>query len=160
MNLEDYDKLPDTLPILVEDNMFIYPFMIVPIFISDKLNIKAIDYAMENNKLITVVLSKKTENKTSKEFYNVGVAGTIMRKVQLPDNRIKILFQGLEKVTIKEITNENPLSGVIDVLKENEYDKQKIETIMNILKEDIDTLSKLNLTLFYEITEQYYRPSL
>jgi len=144
MNLEDYDKLPDTLPILVEDNMFIYPFMIVPIFISDKLNIKAIDYAMENNKLITVVLSKKTENKTSKEFYNIGVAGTIMRKVQLPDNRIKILFQGLEKVTIKEITNENPLSGVIDVLKENEYDKQKIETIMNILKEDIDTLSKLN----------------
>ncbi|MEA3315121.1 MAG: endopeptidase La [Campylobacterota bacterium] len=144
MSLEDYDKLPDTLPILVEDNMFLYPFMIVPIFVSDELNIKAIDNAMENNKLITVVLSKKTEDKTSREFYNVGVVGSIMRKVELPDNKIKILFQGLEKVIIKEITTQNPLTGLINILEQDEYDEVKVKAIMDILKENIEILSKLN----------------
>lgn len=144
MNLEDYDKLPDRLPILIEDNMFLYPFMIVPIFIKDELNIKAIDNAMENNKLITVVLSKKTKNETSKEFYNVGVVGTIMRKVQLPDNRIKILFQGLEKVHIEEILSQEPLTGLITVLEQEEYDKVKVTAIMDILKKNIETLAKLN----------------
>lgn len=144
MNLEDYDKLPDTLPILIEENMFLYPFMIVPIFVSDELNIKAINNAMENNKLITVVRSKKTEDKTSREFYNVGVIGTIMRKVELPDNKIKILFQGLEKVTIKEITSQEPLTGLIDILKQEEYDEVKVKTIIDILKDNIEMLSKVN----------------
>ena len=144
MQLKDYDSFPDRLPILVEKSIFLYPFMIAPIFISDEQNIHAIEYAIDNNKLITVAVSKITKDKNSNEFYNVAVVGNIMRKITLPDGRIKILFQGLEKVEIKEIVNGSPLLGIVDVLKTNPYKKEEIVAILDVLKSSVDKLSKLN----------------
>ncbi|MEA2049513.1 MAG: endopeptidase La [Campylobacterota bacterium] len=144
MKLEDYDNFPDRLPILVEESMFLYPFMIAPIFINDEQNINAVEYAMTNNKLITVAVSSQTEDQTSNEFYNVAVVGNIMRKITLPDGRIKVLFQGLEKVEIKEIVNGSPLMGIVDILEHIPYDQDKIKAIIEILKTHINNLSKLN----------------
>ena len=144
MQLKDYDSFPDRLPILVEDSIFLYPFMIAPIFISDEQNINAVEYAINNNKLITVAVSKETIDKTSNEFYNVAVVGNIMRKITLPDGRIKVLFQGLEKVDIKEIVNGSPLMGIVDILPTLPYDENKIKAILDVLKINIDKLSKLN----------------
>ena len=144
MNLNDYDSLPDRLPILVEESMFLYPFMIAPIFIGDEQNINAVEYAIDNNKLITIAVSKQTKNDTSNEFYNVAVVGTIMRKITLPDGRIKVLFQGLEKVEIKEIVNGSPLMGIVDILSIKKYNKEEVSAIIDILKNNINTLSKLN----------------
>ncbi len=144
MQLKDYDGFPDRLPILIEGNMFLYPFMIAPIFIDDEQNIHAVEYAMTNNKLITVAVSKKATEEDTNEFYNVAVVGNIMRKITLPDGRVKVLFQGLEKVQIKEVVNGSPLMGIVDLLKNEEYDETKIHAVIDILRSNIDKLSKLN----------------
>ena len=144
MKLADYDSFPDRLPILVENSIFLYPFMIAPIFIGDEQNINAVEYAIDNNKLITIAVSKNTKEKKTNEFYNVAVVGNIMRKITLPDGRIKILFQGLEKVEIKEIVNGSPLMGIVDILQNEEYDETKTPAILEILKSTINKLSKLN----------------
>lgn len=144
MKLADYDSFPDRLPILIEDSIFLYPFMIAPIFISDEQNINAVEYAINNNKLITIAVSKNTKDKKTNEFYNVAVVGNIMRKITLPDGRVKVLFQGLEKVEIKEIVNGSPLMGIVDILKNDEYDDTKTPAILEILKANINKLSKLN----------------
>jgi ATP-dependent Lon protease len=144
MKLTDYDSFPDRLPILVEDSIFLYPFMIAPIFISDEQNINAVEYAIEHNKLITVAVSKNTKDKKSNEFYNVAVVGNIMRKITLPDGRVKVLFQGLEKVEIQEIVNGSPLMGIVDILQNDAYDLTKTPAILDILKANINKLSNLN----------------
>lgn len=144
MKLTDYDNFPDTLPILIEKSIFLYPFMVAPIFISDEQNISAVEYALNNNKLIVVALSKNTNDKKSNEFYNIAVVGNIMRKITLPDGRVKVLFQGLEKVKIKEIIKGLPLRGIADILKNEEYDQTKTPAILDILKTNIDKLSKSN----------------
>jgi len=144
MKLTDYDSFPDRLPILVEESIFLYPFMIAPIFISDEQNINAVEYAINNNKLITVAVSKNTQDKKSNEFFNVAVVGNIMRKITLPDGRIKVLFQGLEKVEIKEIVNGSPLMGIVDILQNEKHDDSKTPAILDILKANITKLSKLN----------------
>ncbi len=144
MKLADYDSFPDRLPILVENSIFLYPFMIAPIFIGDEQNINAVEYAIDNNKLITIAVSKNTKEKKTNEFYNVAVVGNIMRKITLPDGRINILFQGLEKVEIKEIVNGSPLMGIVDILQNEEYDETKTPAILEILKSTINKFSKLN----------------
>jgi len=144
MKLTDYDSFPDRLPILVENSIFLYPFMIAPIFIGDEQNINAVEYAINNNKLITVAVSKNTVDKKTNEFYNVAVVGNIMRKITLPDGRVKVLFQGLEKVEIKEIVNGSPLMGIVDILQNDKYDESKTPAILDILKTNINKLSKLN----------------
>lgn len=47
MQLERYGEFPKTLPVIVEEDMFLYPFMIAPLFVSDEENLKAIEVAME-----------------------------------------------------------------------------------------------------------------
>ncbi len=141
MKLTDYDNFPDKLPILVEESIFLYPFMIAPIFISDEQNINAVEHAIQNNKLITVTVSK---NGSNSEFYNVAVVGNIMRKITLPDGRVKVLFQGLEKVKIQEVVSGSPLIGLVDIIKNEPYDETEIKAILDILKTNINRLSKLN----------------
>ncbi len=141
MKLADYDSFPDRLPILIEQSMFLYPFMIAPIFIDDEQNINAVEYAINNNKLITVAVSKE---KTANEFYNVAVVGNIMRKITLPDGRVKVLFQGLEKVEIKEVVSGSPLIAIVDVLPNLPYDEKEIKALLEVLKSNVNRLSKLN----------------
>lgn len=62
MQLERYGEFPKNLPVIVEEDMFLYPFMIAPLFISDEENLKAIDLAMESqDKLIFITASKSSE---------------------------------------------------------------------------------------------------
>jgi ATP-dependent Lon protease len=145
MQLKDYDKFPDELPVVIEKDIFLYPFMIAPLFVSDEQNIKAINYAINNNKLLVVVVSTPSSNEKDKRtFYNVGVAGNIMRKVTLPDGRIKVLFQGLVKIHIQDIINKSPLIALVDILQTQPYNQKEVEVTLDILHKNIKVLSKLN----------------
>lgn len=144
MELINYDSFPSRVPILVEQSMFLYPFMIAPIFISDEQNKHSVEYAIEHNKLITIAVAKHTKDETTTNFYNVGVVGNIMRKISLPDGRVKILFQGLHKVNILEVVNGSPLMGVVDLLNNEEYNQDEINAVLDILRTNVNKLSKLN----------------
>src|SRR6218665_3460164 len=118
MELENYDEFPQTIPLIIEDDIFLYPFMIAPLFLSNEENIKAVEYAIEHNKLVIVTVSKhgKEGKREADSFYDVGVVGNIMRKVSLPDGKIKVLFQGLVKGHISEFTKEDSLFAKVDIL--------------------------------------------
>ncbi|RAX57918.1 endopeptidase La [Helicobacter monodelphidis] len=137
---------PTELPILIEDNIFLYPFMIVPIFVHDEANIKAIHYAMENGEKIFITTSKSgsEESRSMGSFYHAGVIGNIMRKVSLPDGRVKLLFQGLARGRILEFRGENPLVGIIDILPARNGDPHRIEAILSVLKDNLKTLANFN----------------
>ena len=146
MRLKDYDSFPDTLPMIIEDDMFLYPFMIAPLFIKSDLNKRAVEYAIDNNKLLVVTMSmdEATTKDNTTKFYNVAIAGNVMRKVSLPDGRIKVLFQGLTKVIIQEVVSTEPLQVVVDHLVNEPYNSIEVNAILDILRKDISQLSKLN----------------
>ncbi len=146
MELENYDKFPQDIPLIIEDEIFLYPFMIAPLFLSNEDNIKAVEYAIENNKLVIVAVSKQgNEDKREKDsFYDVGVIGNIMRKVSLPDGKIKVLFQGLAKGSIKEFNEENSLFTSVDILENKAFNEENVKSIISVLIEQIKKLSRLN----------------
>jgi len=147
MQLKDYDSFPDTLPMVVEDNMFLYPFMIAPLFIQSEENQRAVQYAVDNNKLLIVAMSIEGEENAkekNKNFYNVAIAGNVMRKVALPDGKIKVLFQGLAKIIIQEVVSYEPLQVVVDNLLIEPYNETEVGAILDILRQNILKLSNLN----------------
>ncbi len=146
MELENYDSFPQEIPLVIEDDIFLYPFMIAPLFLGIEDNIKAVEYAIENNKLVIVSVSKPGfEGKREKDgFYDVGVIGNIMRKVTLPDGKIKVLFQGLAKGKIESFNEENPTFAYVDRLKEEEYSKESVDSIIDVLREQVKKLSRVN----------------
>jgi len=121
MKLSNYAEFPIDLPVIAEDELFLYPFMISPIFLSDESNIKAVTRAMEEDSLVIVcsTMPSREGERTYDSLYDAGVVGSIMRKVALPDGRVKILFQGLARARTVFEVQSSPLIAHVEILKEN-----------------------------------------
>jgi ATP-dependent Lon protease len=143
MKLSNYGEFPADIPVIAEDELFLYPFMISPLFLSDENNINAATKAIEENSLVIVCPTKPShEGKRDYEsLYDAGVVGSIMRKVALPDGRVKVLFQGLARAkSLYEISSE-PLIAHVDVIEPMEVNTLKIDAILEVLREKVRTLS-------------------
>ena len=146
MQLSNYAAFPTTLPVIAEDDLFLYPFMIAPLFLSDEKSIAAAAEAIENNSLI-IVCPVKADHEGSREsdaIYDAGVVGSIMRKVVLPDGRIKVLFQGLARGHIVSMENENPLRAQVDIIPSMSVNSLKMDAILEILREKVRALSQVS----------------
>ena len=146
MKLSDYDSFPSDLPIVVEDELFLYPFMISPIFLDDEENIEAVDKALKDNSLL-MICSAKSGQENLRDFeaiYDSGVVGTVMRKVALPDGRVKILFQGMAKGKIQVQKSQKPLTATVELLESSFERTSKSDAIMLVLKEKVKALSMVS----------------
>ncbi|MDR3178187.1 MAG: endopeptidase La [Campylobacteraceae bacterium] len=146
MQLSTYNTFPSELPIIVEDEMFLYPFMITQLYLIDKENMEAASEAFEKNSL-AIVCPVKNGNEGGRSFesiYDCGVIGSIMRKVVLPDGRIKILFQGMTRGRIIKYSQDKPLKGVVEVLHMKQSDSHKVDALLSVLREKMQAYSSVN----------------
>jgi ATP-dependent Lon protease len=95
-------KIPEMLPVLPLRDIVIFPFMIVPLFVSRERSIKAVDQALAENRMILLSAQKNPDNEEpqSGDLYDVGTVAIIMRMLKLPDGRIRILVQGIARAKI------------------------------------------------------------
>jgi ATP-dependent Lon protease len=149
MKLSDYDAFPTLLPIVVEDDLFFYPFMISPIFLSSQEDIDAATYAMENNSLLFVTSTREGHEgeRSFDSIYSYGVVGSIMRKVHIPDGRVKILFQGLARGVIAVPQNGDFPQAIIDIVQIEGFNQLKVDALMDILRDKIKQLSTVSSTI-------------
>jgi len=152
MQLSNYEPFPTNVPVLIEDNLFLYPFMISPVFLSKEEDIEAATFAMEKNSLVLLVTTKEGHDgsRNTDEIHKIGVIGSIMRKVKIPDGRVKILFQGLargeligdlETVEIDEIKFN---SGMVHLLENKNFEALKVSALVGVLNEKIKSYSQIN----------------
>lgn len=143
MKLSNYADFPADIPIIAEDELFLYPFMISPIFLSDENNINAATRAMEDDSLVIVCSTKPSHEgeRSYDSLYDAGVVGSIMRKVALPDGRVKVLFQGLARAKTVYEVEDSPLIANVETLKATNLDSPKIGAILEIVREKVRILS-------------------
>ena len=67
-------QIPDDLPVLPLRDIVIYPFMIVPLFVSREKSIKAVDEALGENRMILLASQKDLdkEEPTAEDLYQGG----------------------------------------------------------------------------------------
>ena len=68
-----------------------------------------------------------------------------MRKVALPDGKIKVLFQGLVKGHISEFTKDDSLFAKVDILKSEPSNEESIKSVIEVLIDNVKKLSRLNV---------------
>lgn len=114
-------KIPETLPVLPLRDIVIFPFMIVPLFVSRERSIRAVDQALAENRMIMLAAQKdpNMEEPGAGDLYDVGTVAIIMRMLKLPDGRIRILVQGVARAKINYIEDPSGfLQARIEELKE------------------------------------------
>ncbi|MBV9960584.1 MAG: endopeptidase La [Acidobacteria bacterium] len=98
-------QIPGELPVLPLRDIVIYPFMIVPLFVSREKSIRAVDEALGENRMILLASQKDLdkEEPIGEDLYEVGTVAVIMRMLKLPDGRIRILVQGLARAHLDTV---------------------------------------------------------
>ncbi|HEY0080692.1 MAG TPA: endopeptidase La [Pyrinomonadaceae bacterium] len=122
-------QIPEVLPVLPLRDIVIYPFMIVPLFVSRERSIRAVDEALGENRMILLASQRDLdkEEPTGSDLYSVGTVAVIMRMLKLPDGRIRILVQGLTRARLESVEEGEYLRARLTVLQEPPAPERSLE---------------------------------
>ncbi len=124
-------EIPEKLPLMPMRDIIVFPSMIIPFFVGREISVNAVNDALAADRLIFLVTQKDSseENPSKEGLYQTGVVALIMRTLQLPDGRLKILGQALIKGTILKFIQEKPFFKVqVKLLREKEPAEIAVET--------------------------------
>ncbi len=107
---EESVAIPDVLPAMALKDAVLFPFVMVPLSIGRDRSVAAVDQALAENRLLLLLAQRdpNEENPTAKDLHQVGTVAGIMRMIKLPDNRIRILVQGLARARVEYFMQEEP----------------------------------------------------
>jgi len=148
-------KVPETLPVLPLRDIVIFPFMIVPLYVSRDRSIKAVDQALSDNRMILLAAQKKqdVEDPRPEDIYGVGTVAVIMRMLKLPDGRIRVLVQGTGRARILSF-EEGPvhLQARIEAVAEGEATSGlEVEALMRNVKAALEKSANLGKPISPEV---------
>ncbi|HKE61617.1 MAG TPA: endopeptidase La [Nitrospira sp.] len=149
-------EIPEQLPLLPVRDIVVFPYMVLPLFVGREMSIKAIEAALAGNRMIFLATQKAldVENPTPDDIHVIGTVGIIMRMLKLPDERIKILVQGLSKAKISGYIQTDPYYSVkIDKISESKAPSSTLESeaVMRTVKEQIERIVSLGKVLIPDV---------
>ncbi len=153
---EEQVRIPSELPALPLRDMVVYPFIIAPLSVAREVSIQAVDRALSENRMILLVAQhdKDEEEPGPDDLFGVGTVAVIMRMLKLPDDRIRVLVQGVCRARIKEFVAVRPhLHARIERLSDLPYDTASIEkeALMRSVKRTLERASGLGKSLPSEV---------
>jgi len=103
----------EDLPLLPLRDLVLFPQTMVPIFITFKPGIAALDEALKrDNRLFAACLKKNDMRLSSDEPYALGTVVRIISHLKLPDNTFRVVFQCEYRGTIISINTNHSYSMV------------------------------------------------
>ena len=137
------EAIMSVLPLLPLRDVVVYPHMVVPLFVGREKSILALESAMEADKQIVLVAQKDpSENDPGvDDVYQVGTLATILQMLKLPDGTLKVLVEGLGRVS------------VLNAFQEDDFIKASAQELSSndLLEDESDALMRSTTNLF----EQY-----
>ncbi|RUM57687.1 MAG: endopeptidase La [Persephonella sp.] len=151
-------NIPEELPVLPLRDLVIYPHMVFPIFVGRDFSLKAVDEAVNKyNRYIFLVLQKDKDidNPNEEDIYQIGTVATILRTMNLEDNRVKILVQGVGRGRIVELKKEDGyFKGKIEILKEPKIEEDlEIEALKHSIKDLLNRAIQLGKQILPDLLE-------
>jgi ATP-dependent Lon protease len=143
------------VPLLALRDLVIFPNMVIPLFVGREKSIKALETAMERNRVILLVAQKdaRTDNPTKEEIYGTGTLSEILQILKLPDGAIRVLIEGLTRVRIKDYAQIEPFFEVnTEEVQEQEIKDKETEALMRLVMEEFQKHVKMNKKIPPETT--------
>ena len=106
-------EAPARLPMLPLRDIVVFPHMVVPLFVGRDKSIAAIENAMLRDKSIVLVTQKmpNIDEPGPDDVYRIGTRAEILQILKLPDNTVKILIEGVHRLRLEEIVEEDGYFG-------------------------------------------------
>jgi len=137
----------ETFPLLPLRDIVVYPKMIVPLFVGREKSIRALQTAIDNDQNIVLATQKDAaiEHPEAKDIFKVGTLGTVVQLVKLPDGTVKVLVEGIERVSLDEfIPNDGFMKVEITRLPEAEAHDVEEEALSRAVMSEFEEYVKLS----------------
>jgi ATP-dependent Lon protease len=155
IDLQQSIEIPKKIPLLPIRDIVVFPYMVLPLFVGREMSIKAIEVALEGNRMIFLTSQKdiNVENPAPSDLYTVGTVGVIMRMLKLPDGRIKILVQGVARAKTVKFIQKEPFYQVEIKTYPDVVTAINLETeaLMRNVKEQIEKLVSFGKVILPDI---------
>ena len=139
-------KVPEFLPLLPVRDIVVFPYMILPLYVGRELSINAVNEALVTSRMMLLVAQKDQgkDDPAPEDIYKVGTVVTVVRMVKMPDQRVKILVQGLAKASILEFISQKPFMKVrVEQFVEESEEKvpsMEAEALVRAVKEHLSKM--------------------
>jgi ATP-dependent Lon protease len=141
-------KIPDLLPILPLFNILVFPKMMFPMEIFGEQAMTLVDEAMARDRLIGLVMSKKSpseNSQTPEDFHTIGTSCVNLKMAKGSDNKAQLLVQGISRFRITSFVEGKPYTQArIDHLEDDEIKDLEVEALMANLVNLFDRIVKLS----------------
>jgi ATP-dependent Lon protease len=155
-NDKEQIDIPDTLPVLPVRDIVVYPYMILPLFVGRDVSIKAIDHSLNTNRMVLLLTQKdlNVESPSPADLYSMGTVCMIMRMLKLPDGRVKVLVQGLNKARAVSFSQQEPffVAKIAKMPEEKPIEMTlENEALIRNVKEQMDKIVSLGKTMLPDV---------
>src|ERR1041385_842076 len=147
-------SLPDKLPIRGLSDIVIFPGMVAPLLVETPQSTKLIDEVVAGDRLLGVVLQRNAEavNPLPHEMHEVGCAARVLKMLKFPDNTVRVLVEGLWRITIKQYTGTDPyLCAKFDLLKDISENSVELTAMMRNAQSQFQEIIKLSPALSEQV---------
>jgi len=149
-------QIPGELPLLPLRDIVIYPFMIVPLFVSREKSIRAVDKALGEDRMILLTCQKDLDKEEPQQddLYKVGTVAVIMRMLKLPDGRIRILVQGVSRAQVDSVDSAGEcLQAKLQVMPEQAAPERslEVEALMRNVRGSMEKAANLGKNISPEV---------
>src|SRR6185312_12999329 len=137
--------IPPELPVLPLRDTVLFPNSFMPLAVARESSVRLIDDAITGGKLIAVFTQRdaSVEEPGQADLYPVGTATHIHKMFKLPDGSLRLIVQGLARLTLDEIVSSHPyLRARVSAANEDANDSDGIE---------IDALARNIKTNFQQV---------
>src|SRR5215471_493911 len=122
--------IPDELPILPLRDTVLFPNSFMPLAVARESSVRLIDDAIADGKLIAVFAQRdaSVEEPEQNDLYAVGTATHIHKMFKLPDGSLRLIVQGLARLTLDQLTATKPyLRARVRAADEDTRDTDRLE---------------------------------
>ena len=153
------ETVPKVVPVVPTINVTVFPNMIMPLLVLDDRIMNGIRQAVEKDKYVLLLSAKNTgtdgQEIDTDNLYSVGTVATIMRVINVPNDGIKVLVQGIARVSVRDLTiNDDMLLAEVKPLKFHHEATKATPAIIKKIKDIVEQLSITSQTItpdFYAI---------
>lgn len=96
-------------------DLAVFPRMVVPLFVGRRRSLRSVEEAMRLGRPLFLVSQRKTgvEEPDERDVHDVGTVSRVLQMLKLPDGKIRLLVEGLERAVITKYSETRDSFRVI-----------------------------------------------
>jgi len=139
----------DAMPVLPLRNLALFPHVLMPVHVGRPSSLKLIREAYKKKKEVALFSQKQAETEFPEkdDLHKYGTIAKILRILEMPDNNVTVIFQGLVRCELKQIVQDSPyIKAEVELAREDrpEKDDKNFQVLADTCKEYAITLLKLS----------------